>query len=318
MNLRLKALSPSAFDLYESNRDEFYMKYCAAVRAPRLPQTPAMSVGSAFDARVKSFLNEHLELGIEAFGFQNLLATQVEQHNLEFAVQAGQHVFDEYKKCGALADLIADLKSIDGHPRLESTVQGLVNGVPMLGKPDIYYRLQSGGRVITDWKVNGYCSKSAKSPAPGFLCIRDSEYSSKHGTSHKDCMPKMHGGVMVNGARNMEAVDLKWAAQLAIYAWLLGEPVGGDFVVGIDQIVAKPGLGKPILRTAKHRCLISESFQLDLFDRMQACWMRLQEGIVFDEDNDLRCSAAEEVAKSLYGAAPGSADEWFNEMAREE
>ena len=44
--------------MFEKDHDEFYLKYLSENRPGRLPQTLPMSVGSAFDARVKSSLHE--------------------------------------------------------------------------------------------------------------------------------------------------------------------------------------------------------------------------------------------------------------------
>ena len=55
--MRLPArLSHSAFAIWESNPEEFYLKYLAEHRPPRVPQERPAAAGSAFDAFVKSSL----------------------------------------------------------------------------------------------------------------------------------------------------------------------------------------------------------------------------------------------------------------------
>ena len=52
----IKYLSPSSISTFFDDRTEFYLKYCAENRPPRMKQTQPMSVGSAFDAFVKNHL----------------------------------------------------------------------------------------------------------------------------------------------------------------------------------------------------------------------------------------------------------------------
>jgi len=53
-------LSPSALGVFEKDREQYYLKYLADNRPPRMPQTEPMAVGSAFDAFVKSYLHHSL------------------------------------------------------------------------------------------------------------------------------------------------------------------------------------------------------------------------------------------------------------------
>ena len=46
-------LSYSSFSLWYKDRDEFFIRYLAETKAPRLPQERYMSIGSAFDAYAK-------------------------------------------------------------------------------------------------------------------------------------------------------------------------------------------------------------------------------------------------------------------------
>ncbi len=81
----------------------------------------------------------------------------------------------------------------------------------------------------------------------------------------------MRHGIKLNGdpRSQLEYTKTEWARQLAIYGWLLGEPVGGDFVVAIDQIVCGNGVVEGI---AQHRCSIGSLFQKETYDEARALW----------------------------------------------
>lgn len=53
-------ISPTALKLYRDNRDEYYLRYLADTKSPRDGQTQPMSIGSAFDAYVKSDIHTKL------------------------------------------------------------------------------------------------------------------------------------------------------------------------------------------------------------------------------------------------------------------
>lgn len=335
MQNRLKKLSPTAFDLWETNPDEFYLKYLADQRPPKIPQTKPMSIGSAFDAHVKSYLNIALNAGIPKFTFEDLFMAQVEEQNRAWARDEGRYVFDCYRHSGALSDIMIDMTGLASPPRMETDVTGDVNGVPIGGKPDLYYVVKSGGRVLLDWKVNGYCAKTAKSPAKGYLVIRDgwpnevsqagewtwASYgrSKSHGTAHRDCLQTRYKGILVNGGVKMEDIDPKWAAQLCFYSWCLGEPIGSDFIVGIDQLVCSPGSPRPQIRVAKIRCLISAAYQHELAARIERCWNHVSSGHIFAkmtrEDSDRQCVLMEQTAIE-FSKNSTPEDRWFNATMR--
>ncbi|MCV5968541.1 hypothetical protein, partial [Lactococcus petauri] len=89
---------------------------------------------------------------------------------------------DAYKLQGALSDIMIDLEGAVGKPRFETSIEGYVtaiainpNGIPLLGKPDIFFLTKKGATVIFDWKVNGYCSNYNKSPSAGYIRIRTND-----------------------------------------------------------------------------------------------------------------------------------------------
>lgn len=330
-------LSPTSLKLWASNREEFYLQYLSDNRPPRAPQTAPMSIGSAFDAYVKSYLHEGLfGAGHDPkYSFEALFEAQVEVHNRDWARQHGQYAFDQYRSCGALSDLMLDLKQANGEPRFEFEVRGAVHGykeaelrtlanVTLLGKPDVYYINAHGCHVILDFKVNGYCSRNPWSPMAGYLRMRSAN-KTNHGM-HKSCQPMTVNGVTINVATFLENHNDDWAAQLSIYAWLCGEPVGSKFVVAIDQLVCDATRGHlPGIRVAEHRLTVSKSFQERIFLEAVECWETVRSGHIFRkdaegkeislEDSIRRCEILDKQADALKG--DGSVeDQWFAAACR--
>lgn len=332
-----KFLSPSAMSTWYEDRQEYYLKYLADDRPARLPQTQPMSVGSAFDGYVKSYLVKRLFGEYrEGFALDDILEAQVEPHNRDWARIAGKIAFDQYVASGALADLMLELEGCLEEPRFEFTVSGnvehagYVGGVPLLGKPDIYFKTKEAARCIYDWKVNGYCGKRPTSPKKGYIKCTDgwssADYKPSRGTgyAHKDAHLMKVGGVVISLAHTMEEIDLKWAGQLCTYGWLLGEDVGADFIAGIDQLACKPNPepgGEPLIRVANHRLKISESFQFDVYKKYTHMWDRIQEGYIFDdrsrEDSDARCRTLDEYHKA-QGDPNDPNEAWFGEVTRDQ
>jgi len=323
-----KFLSPSSLSLFERDREEFYMKYLAPIRAPRIPQAIYMSIGSAFDAYVKAELHAAL-FGPGAnpeFEFDTIFVDQVEAHNRDWALTHGQYVFDCYKISGSYGDLLELLQASQYEPQFEFTVTGDVEGVPLLGKPDCRFVHPNGTHVILDWKVNGYCSKHGSTPYKFYALIRDgwteevAKKSRGASKAHPKFDPVQLNDLTISG-HYLEEASTDWADQLAIYSWMLGEPVGDEnTLIGIDQIVCKARPGdRPLIRIANHRSHISEEYQKSLAERLKHCWKRLTTGYVFDnlsrEDNDQRCEELDNEAVALIGdGTPDS--EWFKKVCR--
>lgn len=325
-------LSPTSISLWGKDRDEFYLYYLADNRPPRIPQNQAMSIGAAFDAYVKSFLHERL-FGKGAnplFEFNTLFEVQVEPHNRDWALIHGAHVFESYRRCGALADLLLDLQGAQGDPKFEMTVQGnivhsaCVGGVPMLGKPDIWFINKSGVFIVFDWKVNGYCSVSITSPKKGFVKIYDAhveKMSKGHLLPHKDSQLMLVDGININIGHFLEEIEKSWADQTAIYSWILGAPVGSKFTIAIDQIVCKGSdCDFPYLRVAAHRCRVSAAYQEILYNKIADIWNRIVvgPGAIFDDMNqdnsEARCAVLDKVNENYESDHKYS--DWFNENTR--
>lgn len=338
------ALSFSSESLYEKDPDEFFVRYLAGTKAPRLPQENYMSIGSAGDARIKSWLYEQLfgKNHDPKFSFETLFTDSVEAHNRDWALAESQYVFDCYKFSGALDDLLGLLKLSVEPPQFESSVTGFINGVPFTGKPDCRFMPQFPGfdpiRVILDWKVKGFCSKNGASPTKGYALCRDGydflqgaqnstkkfplgKPSDSHNTSHKLYLPYDYRGFSISEAF-METCSDEYADQVSCYGWLLGETPGDEsVVVCIDEIVAKfMGEGnRPLLRIANHRARVSREHQLKLVDQITRCWDAITTGHIFRDlsraDSDARCEMLDDMAVGLQTDG-STAEDFFNECTR--
>jgi hypothetical protein len=280
----IRYLSPTAIMLWEDDREAFYLQYLADFRPPRTPQTQAMAIGAAFDAYVKSFLTRSLFGSLRGFDFVEIFENQVESHNRDWAMQNGAWAFECYRKSGALADLLLDLQGAEDTPRFEFQIENRVAhtkeeaGVVLLGKPDIFYKNRAGCKIVHDWKVNGYMSSKTTSPRKGYMELYD---AGERRGFHKDVMPKMRYGLMVSSFP-LEDVDKSWATQLSIYSWILGTPVGSEFLTTVHQLCCRGGGQFPVIRVASHRNTISEGFQIGLWKRIQSIWEACKSGVVLD------------------------------------
>lgn len=302
-------LSPSSINMYLKDKCEFYIVYLSDAKPDRIKQTEPMSVGSAFDAYVKTWLTKRL-FGNEGFDFDTIFQDQVEPHNRDFARLHGKFVFEMYQESGALQDMLVLLEEASEQPRFEFKVEGKVthtseiDGVPMLGKPDVYFKSKSGFRAIWDWKVTGYCGKSNKSPTKGYAICRDGWKNSVYGVAqtrthreqHKEFMPKDHNGFKVNRFYTLDQVNKDWAGQLTSYGWLLGEPIGGDFVCCVDEICGtgtRMLSGMHLCRIATHSALVSPEFQKSYYDTALMIWNGIQNETLFtpEEANEYEIRA---------------------------
>lgn len=301
----LKYISPTSLKKFYDDRDAFYVDYLSDRNPARAPQTVPMAVGSAFDAYVKSFLVERLVGKDPEFEFNTIFEAQVEPQNRDAALVDGKTVFDAYTKQGALADLLIDLQGCVGRPRFETKIEGFVSSVtqaigdiPLLGKPDIFFITKKGAQVIFDWKVNGFYSNTGHSPKPGYVRIRTTDKN--NGNSHRDAHIMAHNGMMISITHPLCSVEKDWAAQLAIYAWLLGESIGSQFIVAIDQIACDKNKGT--FRVAQHRSCVTPEFQRALFEKAHKMWYTLQAGHIYDhlskQASDERCQLMEAIGNS--------------------
>lgn len=287
-----KYLSPTSAKLWSEDREEFYARYLADERQPREPQNHHMAIGSAFDAYCKSYLHEAL-FGKGAdprYNRDTLFEEQVESQCRDLARRDASYVFEAYCQAGCLSSMLLDLSKAIGDPRFEFTINDTIDGVPLLGKPDIFFINEHAARVILDWKVNGYYSKRLKSPMKGYIRLMPGN------KIHRDCHLLVVDGVMINAAMYLEEGDKGWADQLSIYSWLLGEPVGStNMLVGIDQICGPADR----LRFATHRLKISNAHQNDLMMYLKHIWQCITTGHIFDEltleESQRRCELLDKI-----------------------
>lgn len=287
--------------LFHKDRELYYQRYLSEVKQPREPQTAPMSVGSAFDAYVKSYLYRKLVgKGDAKHEFEYMFESQVEPHNRDQALKDGLEVFNLYRDSGALADLILDMEGCIGEPKFETTVTGVIkisgdeSGVVILGKPDLRFISNRGARVILDWKVNGFYSNTPPSPKTGYHKLFPGL------SMHKDCMPTNHNGFTINAFKPINKVDSDWASQCTTYAWLLGEEVGSDFIVVIDQIVCNKHSRNH--RIARHKGLVQEEFQFNLYNKYKKAWDAINTGHIFYElskdESDAKIATLERLVNS--------------------
>ena len=294
-----KYLSPSSLSKFEENTELFYEQYLSEIRNPRPPQQSYMAVGSAFDAFVKSRIHTDVH-GEEAtkgtpFEFTTIFESQVEAHIRDEVLERSTDLFQQYIDCGAYAELLADILKSPYAPEMEFTVRGDIEGVPLLGKPDLRYITAAGVHVICDWKVNGSTSKIGASPTQGYQRVRDAYGSRTHNKAHKKYRGEEFGDVEVNDLHLEQFCDY-WADQLAIYSWLLGERVGSeDFVVRMEQIACRPVQSRdlPRAKCATHMARIGRQHQREVMDRLHLCWNTIQSGHIFKdltrEESDSLC-----------------------------
>lgn len=317
-------LSPSALSKYESNRDLFFLQYLCDFRSPRPPQEPFMAVGSSFDAFVKSAIHKAFygELATQGsqFEFEKIFESQVEPHVRDYALEMGRHLFEQYEACGSLGYLLADIIQSQNEPQMEFDVRGVVEGVSIRGLPDLRYITKEGVHVIADFKVNGAGSKTGASPQQGYKICRDYG-SNTHNKSHAKYHPFVFNGLEINKHYLGEFVDY-WCDQLTMYAWVMGEPVGGeDWVIRIEQIACRPipSIEKPRAKFATHMARSQSAYQQNLMARIHDCWNSIQTGHIFTslsrEQSDERCEILELQARTPTNLHP-ALNEYANESSR--
>ena len=284
----IKYLSPTSIKLFDKSPEEFYERYLADEKTPRDPQYPVMAVGSAFDAYIKHYLSAELLGSGGQYDLRELFESQVEEQNREKAWDIGKLLFDRYVALGAAADLMVML-SKGTNVRFEFSLQSslTLNGseCTLLGKPDLFFEYE-GVQVILDWKVNGFMSKKRPSPCKGYINTLG-DFKKKQ---HKDVITREIEGIIVNLVHPLEMVSADWGRQLAIYGWLLGCPIGGEFIVAIDQLVCGAGVMHGV---AQHRTTISSAYQLRLWESACSLWRRCTSGHFYTdlslEDSQSRC-----------------------------
>ena len=323
-------LSPSQLSLWYRDREGYYLQHLTPHRQKSTATTYAMTIGSSFDAYVKSAMYEHLfgKGHNPQFEFQSIFEEQVTPEHRDWALDNGGYAFECYKHTGAYTELLELVDASQQAPQFEFTIEGEVQSIPLLGKPDLRFVHKDGAHVILDWKVSGYCSKSSVSPAKNFQLIRDgwserkAPESRSHYTSHKKYTPLRYKGLEVSTSY-LEEANKTWADQIIIYSWLLGEEVGDENVIAcIDQLACKATKDYPLIRVAQHRSRTSSTYQHDLMSRLQSCWTAIKNEHIFDDlskgDSKSRCEILDRRSEFLEVADPELIDihEYFIEQSK--
>jgi len=328
---KIEYLSPSRINLFYRDIKEFYMKYLSDNRPPEFPQTPAMAVGSSFDAYVKSYLHEKL-FGKGAdpkYELITLFEAQVQPHCRDEAWKAGKYCMECYKETGALSDLMLELSGALGTPQFEIELKGVVEGhregitkdvqgVILLGKPDVFFVNKYACPIVLDFKVNGYYSNYKVTPMKGYLKLRNT--NTLQTVQHKDCLGMIHKGMLINVAHHLEDLNKEWAIQLAVYAWLSGVSVGEDFIVAIDQLACDGTIKPwPDIRIAEHRMKIKQNHQYLMFSQIQHVWEVVNSDHIFrnmsKEESQAQCEVLDQVSLD-YSNPTSNNDDWFNKRIR--
>ena len=274
----IEYLSPTSLTRWKRSREEFFCTYMVEERPPRDPQTQPMSDGSAFDAYIKAHLAS--EFGLKGSTFEELFEAQVEEHNRDYARQAGKTCFDEYIRSGAYTSLVNVLMSSD-EVELEATDRRTFDdGLTLLGKPDLRFKFK-GRNVIHDWKVNGYGSAWGGSPVAGYVSFK--------GKCHTRACLFIENDLTIDGARILlEKED--WAVQLATYGWLAGMSPGELFYVSVDQLVVKGGK----IDVAKHCTSMPPEYQRQCYTQYRECWDTVASGWIFRDVSEAESRARQQ------------------------
>lgn len=321
--LRLpKALSPSSLARWEDRREEFYTIYCSDVRTEKAPQINYMAVGSAFDAFVKSQIHSDIfgEAATKGGDFDRavLFEKQVEPHVRDEVWEKAEFLFGQYVKTGAYNSLITDIALSPYAPEMEFKVAIEVNGVPIMGYPDLRYITKELVHVIGDFKVNGAFSNYGVSPVQGFKIARSIKKDQVKEEVHKKYMPKQFKDVEISD-NCLGEFSRDWATQLTMYAWCLGEEPGNeDYVVRMEQLACRPNKNGEInVKIATHMSQISSRFQLEVMRRLVECWECLKKGHIFTdlsyEDNLEHCELIDGKLKMPIGLFGHVADKYVSE-----
>lgn len=257
-------VSPTAFKVFKRCEFLYYLQYLTGKRT-EFTQTPAMAIGSLFDALVKANLakdlgwyNSNKDLSLPE------LLKNVNKDMLHLLPEA-EKIFIFYKECGAYQDLIKEnIEALETSEFVTIKKNQFNSGFPIFGKPDC--KIKSG---ILDWKVNGFGSKSGQSPKQGYIRAYSKGSGYKFHIAHdKYPMP-------------MDEVDLDWATQLTVYSWMYQKTECLEFkeITGAIEQIAIRG---DTIKIASFRAKIGVNFQMKLYEDMNSMWQSILNGEIID------------------------------------
>ena len=248
---------------FYSDRERYYLQYLSDNKV-RDPQTPAMAMGSAVDARIKAYLYpRYVGDGDPAFEFDTLFASQVEPHNRDELLAKSKIVFKAYVESGALRRL-CDILDRSTNVRMEYRLEGDLFGVPFCGYPDLSCDLD-GEPVIFDYKVNGYYSKAGIGPKKYYSWIEAGFNETGkpirgNKQAHKDALIRHQSGVEYCANHGFEEIDEKWAFQMMSYHFMNGVPYDQRPLIAIEQFSCQPNK----IRIASLRGMVSAAFVAEM------------------------------------------------------
>lgn len=258
-------LSPSSLMQAESMPNTFYLLRLIADPIKREPQQLAAAVGSAFDYYIKMKLME------DKFQYKKVLLPDIKtgiETNINEAFIAGKIAYRAY---------LDSCFNIANYADVELHLDGLFNGVPIIGKLDAIVIVSGSSKAIPfDWKVTGYTAKTTMSPKPGYYRLWEG------------IRPKPAHKIFTDDI-SFEVIDKKWATQLCTYGWLMDYPIGIPFSVRVDALIWKD---KKIRCIAQYRGWITEAFQQQVIIRYKNLWNSLEDGsfiknLASSKDEDL-------------------------------
>ena len=174
---RAKFLSPSCIGSYFRNWDDWYDRYI--LRMPSSPQTPAMGIGSAFDAFVKWGIVERLGKEKCVFPYDSLEECYEDQVAKHLDIESiAKTVYNDYVDKGMMDRIFKRRR--DGE-LIQARMENLtlcdveiagIGAVTVGGYPDALLTYESGKQYILDWKINGFFSKRRVGIGKGsvFVC----------------------------------------------------------------------------------------------------------------------------------------------------
>jgi hypothetical protein len=245
--------------MFLTNPDRFYLSYFRGMRGSQ-PPSEAMMLGSVFDGYVKMYLCKTI-FGESSDWRQYNNEERDGEQAPDSVRKAAALVFSEYIKEGCFNRLLEEMEHSVTPPKFEQELHNTINGVPLRGFLDLYFTTKDGTVVVYDWKVNGYFGDTTTSPIQGYINYK--------GNPHKTAILTRKSGLIIN---DNPIKKREWMNQLTIYAWLLGIPVGDEnHVLGIEQLVCNP----PKIHTATHRVISKAGYQFELFNSIEATWLKV-------------------------------------------
>lgn len=323
-------VSPSQMNLWNSDREEYYLRYLADHRPPRTAQTAPMAVGGAFDSHVtralavRYFGRDDLRCGAGGeYDLDVMLESAIQGPDLDRSVLVGYglELFKRYMATGAYDRLCAEIDASSDlvmQSSLYYDVPG-VAGLTLMGMPDVSF-VRSGVRHVYDFKCNGFFSSA--SPLKHFV------WRGTGGTTvvHKGAILGKHScGTLIDLSG---VFDSSYLRQTSTYAWALagGLPKGDGIIVGIEQLACRAASsrwkdptvmreGVPVaVSCVSTRRLVDVDTQAAVLREYTDMWAQISTGLIFDDvsraESDAICARLELVGKGLVV----DVDEDFNKL----